>query len=86
MESIAHHFPGKKVIIIMGIMADKDTNPMLEILLPFVKQAYTVRPDNPRAMNPQLLAEKIRSRGVPAEACESVEDGVKAAFTHAFQR
>ena len=83
VESIAHHFPGKKVIIIMGIMADKDTNPMLEILLPFVKQAYTVRPDNPRAMNPQLLAEKIRSRGVPAEACESVEDGVKAAFTHA---
>lgn len=82
-ESLAHHFPGRKVIVILGIMADKDVDAMLGSLLPLVQKAYTVRPENPRAMDPGLLADKIASRGVPAQACASVEDGVRAAFAHA---
>ncbi|MFR1519344.1 MAG: glutamate ligase domain-containing protein, partial [Clostridia bacterium] len=82
-ESLAHHFPGRKAIVILGIMADKDVDAMLESLLPLVQKAYTVRPENPRAMDPGLLADKIASRGVPAQACASVEDGVRAAFAHA---
>ncbi len=84
-ESIAHHFPGKKIILIMGVMADKDTDTMLDTLLPFVQRAYAVRPDNPRSLDPRLLADKINARGVPAQACESVESGVKAAFSGASE-
>ena len=69
----------------MGIMADKDVEAMLDLLLPLVKEAYAVRPDNPRAMDPTLLADKIRSRGIPAQAYEHVEDGVQAAYARASE-
>lgn len=84
-DSIAHHFPGRKILLIMGIMADKDVDAMLDLLLPLVKEAYAVRPDNPRAMDPTLLADKIRSRGIPAQAYAHVEDGVRAAYARASE-
>lgn len=84
-ESLARHFPGKKIIAVIGVMADKDVDTMLDLFLPLVKQAYAVRPDNPRALAPEVLADKIRSRGVPAECCQTPGDGVRAALASAAQ-
>ena len=39
-----------------------------------------VRPDSPRAMEPAALAERIGARGVRAEACETVAEGVHRAM------
>ena len=44
-----------------------------------------MRPDNPRALAPEVLADKIRSRGVPAECCQTPGDGVRAALASAAQ-
>ncbi len=82
-ESIAHHFPGKKIILIIGVMADKEIEPMLDLILPYVERAYTVTPPNPRAMEAEALAQKISSRGIHVTACGSVENGVKTAFAEA---
>ena len=83
VDSIRHHFPDKKIITIMGVMADKDLTPMLEILAPVVKSVHTVKPDNPRAMEPELLAEKLREKGIKATAYAEIEKGVAAAFKEA---
>lgn len=82
-DSIRHHFQNKKVMVIMGVMADKDVSPMLDILTPLVKSAYTVKPNNPRAMDPELLAEKFRERGIAATAYNDIERGVACAFNDA---
>lgn len=83
VDSICHHFPNSKIIAVMGVMADKDLTPMLEILAPVVKSVHTVKPDNPRAMEPELLANKFREKGIKATAYDEIEKGVAAAFSEA---
>lgn len=72
------YLPGQKFTFLMGIMADKGVDDFLEIVLPYANQVVTVEPDNPRALDPTILAEKIRARGEPAEPAPSVEAGVTA--------
>ena len=82
-ESIRQLFPGKKVVAVLGIMADKDAAHMLPSLLPLTDQIFTVAPDNPRAMDPEVLAQAIRQQGVPAAACGNVEDALRRAVSAA---
>ena len=43
-------------------------------------QFFTVRPDNPRAMDAGELAARIEAMGAKATACASVRDGVDRAI------
>ena len=75
--SLRELFPDRKVTILMGVMADKDHGDMIRELLPLTKRFVTVRPDSPRAMSAEDLAEEIRSLGGAAEPAGTVEEGVK---------
>ena len=70
-------FPDRKVTVLMGVMADKDHGDMIRQLLPLSKRFYTVRPDSPRAMSAEALADEIRALGGEAQPVESVRDGVR---------
>lgn len=83
VDSIKQHFPGKKIIAILGVMADKDTSSMFEIIAPLIKKAHTVEPPNPRAMKPNELASRLSKLGINAISHNSVYDGVKSAFDEA---
>ena len=78
-ESLQRLFPGKKFTFVTGVMADKDVESILGLIVPLAEQFFTVRPDNPRAMSAQELAERIRAMGAKATPCESVADGVDRA-------
>ena len=67
-------FPGKRRVLLMGVLADKAWGEMLDILLPCASQVVCVRPDSA-----ELCAEILR-RGVPAEAAESIAAGVDRAI------
>ena len=84
-ESLKALFPGEKLVILMGVMADKDVEDMLELLSPIAEAVVTVRPDSPRAMDAAELADRVRRRGIPACACESVEEGMRIAAMAAGQ-
>ena len=66
-ENIINYFRDKKLVILMGVMADKNYQEMLSLILPYCKKLYTVKPDNPRALPAEELASEARKRGV--EAC-----------------
>lgn len=83
VDSIQKHFPNKKIIAVLGVMADKDTSKMFEILAPLIKSAHTVEPPNPRAMKPRELADRLSVLGINATAHSEIFDGVKAAFDEA---
>lgn len=85
VESLKALFPGKKLVILMGVMADKDVEDMLKLLAPIAEAVVAVRPDSPRAMGAAELAALVRQRGVPACPCESVEEGVQIAAMAAGQ-
>lgn len=79
-QSLQRMFPGRKFTFVTGVMADKDVESILGLVTPLAKQFFAVRPDNPRAMKAEELAERIRALGVPAEPCESVAAGVAKAI------
>lgn len=79
VESLRALFPGKKLIILMGVMADKDVEEMLTLLTPIAEAVVTVRPESPRAMPAEELADRVRRYHIPACACSSVEEGLRIA-------
>lgn len=78
-EALRTLFPGRKFIFLLGIMADKDVEQMLDLLTPLAEQVVTVRPDSPRALDAQVLRELLAARGIPAQAAAAVPDGVETA-------
>ncbi len=79
-QSLERLFPGRKITFVTGVMADKDVESILSLVVPLAAEFFTVRPDNPRAMSAQELAERIQAMGAKATACGSVADGVARAI------
>lgn len=74
-DSIRLYFKGKKIIFIMGVLADKDFHEVLKETMPLGERLFTVKPDNPRALSAEELAraaepymEKTRAEGSIREA------------------
>ena len=80
VESLKALLPGRKLTFLLGMLADKDCGEMLNLLAPLAQQAFTVRPESPRAVEAQDLARLMETRGIPAKACETVEEAVAAAM------
>lgn len=72
--SLMKLYPDEKFHFVMGVMADKDYEKMIEELLPLAIDFVTVTPESSRALQAESLAEKIRSQGIPARSMASVED------------
>lgn len=68
-----------KAVILIGVMADKDYAHEIDTILPIAGSFVTVRPDNPRALPADKLADKIIAQGGKANWAMTVEDGVRLA-------
>ncbi len=79
-DSLKRLFPDRRIVFLVGVMADKDVESILGLVAPLAERFFTVRPDNPRAMAADELARRIEKLGVPAEPCASVEEGVRRAL------
>ena len=93
VKSLADTFPGKKLILIFGVLADKDYDAMLELVLPFAGVVLCVTPDNPRALKASDLAAKIQEHaarggstagGLPAVQVKAM-DSIASAIDEAFR-
>ena len=78
-ENLQKYFPGKKHVLLIGVLADKDYAGLTELLAPAADEFVCVTPDSPRALSAAALAEHLRRYGKPVTACESIEEGVAAA-------
>ena len=79
VQSLTDRLPGQNFVFLLSIMADKDVDEMLALLLPLAKQFVTVTAHTPRAMPAETLTEHIRVRGGIAEPAPSIEAGVARA-------
>lgn len=66
-------FPGEKFHFVMGVMADKDYEQMVEELLPLALDFKTVTVEYDRALQAKELADCIRAKGVSAESVEDLQ-------------
>lgn len=51
-------FTNRQIIYIIGVLAEKEHEKMLQIMLPLAEKVFTVTPENPRAFSGSLLAEE----------------------------
>lgn len=74
------------VILVSGILADKDYATVVRILSPHLHAAYTVTPKNPRALDAATYAHAFREAGVPATPCATVRKALASAMTMAKEK
>ena len=77
VRSILHYFEGRKVYAITGVLRDKDYRIIARTLSQAVSRAYTITPDNPRALSAEEYKNELSACGVDAVAT----DGIKTALS-----
>lgn len=82
-RSLRGLYPGKKLIFLTGVLADKDWRAMMGELLPLAKEFCAITPDSPRAMPARELADYLEGCGVRATPCGTVRDGLDRALAAA---
>ena len=78
-ETMAQHFAGKKILLVAGILADKEIDPIVKFLTKITDHIIVTEPDNPRKLAAEKLAEHVAEFGVAAEAVSDVEAAVHRA-------
>ena len=73
-DSLCRLWPDEKFCFIMGVMADKDYEKMVDLLLPLATDFITITPESSRALQADALAEYIKKQGVLARSLEHVDD------------
>ena len=76
-ESLRELVPGERPVLLTGMLADKEVDAVLDVILPTVSTCICCAPPNSRALPAEELAEKIRKKGWPAEAAENTEKAVE---------
>jgi len=75
--------PRRSLILLAGIVGDKDANGILEPLLPFADTVIAVCPSVPRGLTSRELSEHCRALGHQAIDAGNVANGLETAFTAA---
>lgn len=72
-QSLREIGDGARFTFFMGVMADKDYETMVELILPLTEHIYALAPDSERALPAETLCERIREKGGRADVCADVE-------------
>ena len=80
VKNIQDYLPGKKLVVLTGVLADKDYVDMYKPVMPYVQQFICVTPPNPRKLDADKLAAYLESTGIPASPYAKIADGVRAAI------
>ena len=82
VESIERYF-NAGVYVVSGVLRDKDYERIASTLSSVAKRAYTITPDNSRALSAEEYAEVLCGYGVEAIPMPTITDAVKAAIGEA---
>ena len=78
---LANDLDYERLILVLGILQDKDWRSMLEVLVPLAGEVVVTRPRNERAASLEMLAEEVRRLGKKAVEVEGVAEAVRRART-----
>ena len=79
MKNVADYLPGKRIVALTGVLADKDYGEMFKPVMEYVEQFVCITPPNDRKLEATELAAHLQAAGGKATAAESIEAGVKMA-------
>lgn len=79
VESIRHYFGKERVYVLTGVLRDKDYNIIASDISKVASRAFTLTPDNPRALSAEEYAEVLKEKGVEATPYPDIESALSAA-------
>lgn len=80
VNNVRDYLGDRKLVILSGVLRDKDFNQMYKDMVPFATEMVTVTPNNPgRAMPAAELKAYLEQFGKPVTACDKIADGVRLA-------
>ncbi len=82
-EALDADFPGRRIVYIMGVLADKDFGAMARIMFNPGDRVYTVTTSSPRALPAKELAEQLSRQDIDAVPCGTARDAVAGAMAEA---
>lgn len=83
VDSIKTYFKDKRVVIVSGVLRDKDYEVIASSLSQVASAVYTVTPDNPRALSAKEYADVINSNNTEAIPCQSIIEAIEAGILRA---
>lgn len=83
-ESLREEFPTTRWQLVLGVMGDKNVEAMMERLAPLVDQIVVTAPRSERAIESEVLAERVRKLvDVPVLVADQVQDALDMARAEA---
>jgi dihydrofolate synthase/folylpolyglutamate synthase len=79
-EALEENFSFRKLILVFGVLADKDYRRMLRMLVPLADHIILTRPREERALYPDIPARFIRTTGRRAEVIEDSGQALERAL------
>ncbi|MBR5539077.1 MAG: bifunctional folylpolyglutamate synthase/dihydrofolate synthase [Clostridia bacterium] len=86
IETAKKVFGGEKPVVLTGVMADKAYEKMVSMIAGVASEVFTLKPDNPRALDAEQLAAVYRKYGVKATSGDSIADALSKARDDAKQQ
>lgn len=81
--NVKKYFNYENMYLILGILADKDVEHMVNTIAPMAKKVYTVTPNSIRAEDARALKEEVLKVNKNCEAFDDYEEAYKAAMNDA---
>ena len=79
-QTVSQVLKGRRIVGIMGMLADKEYDEVVKTMAPCMAQVFTVTPpENPRALPAEELARSAERCGLHAQACGNLDEAVKRA-------
>ena len=79
VTNIRDYLPGRRIIALTGVLADKDYGQMYLPVMPYISSFVCITPPNERKLEARELAMHLRAAGAEAVAAESIPQGVSMA-------
>ena len=83
VESIKLYFGDNKVYVMTGVLRDKDYTVIAQDIAKVASRAFTLTPDNPRALSANEYAQVLESAGIEAYPCDSIRGAFERAKSEA---
>ncbi len=83
VTNIQQFLANKPLVVLTGVLSDKDYVDMYKPVMPYVREFVCITPPSPRRLPAQDLARYLREAGAAATPCDTIEAGVRAAVEKA---
>ena len=79
LETVRRHFAGMRILLVTGMLADKDVDDILASFVEITDDIIATEPNNPRKLEAEELAERLAGAGVRPRIAKSPEESLRLA-------